>query len=232
MNANLKLCLLILLIISLLFLDKNTLITSLNLSFSNKVISIGKFDFIFTLFCFVAFINAFNLFDGLNCQIGSYIFFILVIFFFFNLNLLILITLFFPLLIFLILNSKGKIFLGNSGSYFLGFIIAYIFIKSYNNFNSLYSDQIFLIMLFPGLDMIRLFFIRIKNKKNPFTPDRNHFHHLLLEKYNYNLTFLIIFMMSIAPYVLGLLINSYIAASLFLLIYFMLMNLLISKNST
>ena len=37
-----------------------------------------------------------------------------------------------------------------------------IFIKIYNNTSSLYSDKILLIMFLPGIDMIRLFFIRIK----------------------------------------------------------------------
>ena len=45
-------------------------------------------------------------------------------------------------------------------------------------------------MLIPGIDMIRLFFERIKNKRNPFSNDRWHFHHLLLNKYGYLKTIL------------------------------------------
>ena len=39
-------------------------------------------------------------------------------------------------------------------------------------------------LLFPGLDLFRLFIYRIVNKKNPFIADTNHLHHLLLKKYN------------------------------------------------
>ena len=37
-------------------------------------------------------------------------------------------------------------------------------------------------MMVPGVDMFRLFLMRILSKKNPFSPDRNHIHHLLLNK--------------------------------------------------
>jgi hypothetical protein len=40
-------------------------------------------------------------------------------------------------------------------------------------------------MLVPGLDLFRLFFERIIKGKNPFFPDRNHIHHLLLKKMSY-----------------------------------------------
>ena len=40
-----------------------------------------------------------------------------------------------------------------------------------------------LIFLIPGLDMLRLFILRISNKKSPFAGDTNHFHHYLLKKF-------------------------------------------------
>ena len=74
-NANLKLVILITLVFLILRYDNNLLISYLNLSFSEKIIFLDKFSLIFTIFCFIAFINAFNLFDGINCQIGLYLFF-------------------------------------------------------------------------------------------------------------------------------------------------------------
>ena len=50
--------------------------------------------------------------------------------------------------------------------------------------------------MIPGLDMLRLFIERLKNKKNPFSGDRNHLHHLLIRKFNNNQT-LIIFLLLI-----------------------------------
>ena len=49
---------------------------------------------------------------------------------------------------------------------------------------SIYAEEILLLLLIPGIDLIRLFFQRIKNKKNPLIGDLNHFHHLLLKKYS------------------------------------------------
>ena len=69
--------------------------------------------------------------------------------------------------------------MGNSGAYFLGFFLSYIVIKIYNLQNIFFSDEIVLIMFYPVMDLIRLFFIRIINDKNPFLGDRNHIHHLL-----------------------------------------------------
>ena len=50
--------------------------------------------------------------------------------------------------------------------------------------NVFYAENIFLLMLYPGLDMLRLFISRILKGKSPFTSDRNHFHHMLLNKFN------------------------------------------------
>ena len=230
LSANLKLLLLITLIFFIILLDNDILLNNLNLSFTERKIKLGNFSFLFTLFCFIAFINAFNLFDGINCQIGSYTLFVSVILFISTNNNLIIFVLFFPLILFLILNYKNKLFLGNAGSYFLGFVLAYLFVKSYNNLNNLFADDIFLIMLFPGLDMIRLFIIRIKNKKNPFTPDRNHFHHLLLNKFDYKLTLIIIFTISIIPIVISKVFNFYVSFLIFLMIYFTILKKLNLKK--
>ena len=48
------------------------------------------------------------------------------------------------------------------------------------------ADEIFVLMMLPGLDMTRLFVQRLLNKKNPFIRDRNHFHHLLHDNYGYS----------------------------------------------
>mgnify|MGYP005995043063 CR=1 FL=1 len=221
-NANLKLLILVSLIFLILKNDNNLQIQYLNFSFSEKIILLNELSFIFTIFCFIAFINAFNLFDGINCQIGLYVLFILILIFFPNSELLLFSSLLFPLIIVLILNYQGKIFIGNAGSYLLGFILSYIIIKFYNNTNSLYADKILLIMFLPGIDMIRLFFIRIKNKKNPFSPDRNHLHHKLLKKFGYKYTIQTVIGLSILPYSIAIFLNSYISLVIFIIVYFTL----------
>ena len=93
---------------------------------------------------------------------------------------------------FLFYNFFNKTFLGDSGTNVLAFLISYILIKSYNINQEFTADEIFIILSFPGLDMFRLFMIRILKGKNPFNPDRNHIHHLIQKKFNIFQTFLII----------------------------------------
>ena len=100
-------------------------------------------------------------------------------------SLLILIFLFFIYLFFFNI-FKGKYFLGNSGSLIIGALIAFSTIKAYNsNFignNS--AEDIFILFLIPGVDMLRLFTQRIIKRKNPFEADRSHLHHLLIKKFS------------------------------------------------
>ncbi len=223
LNANLKLFIISILILLIIFSDLNIVIKNINFSFSDKTISLAQFDFLFTLFCFVAFINAFNLYDGINLQNGIYTLFVFIFLLLItNINFFIL-FLFFPLLIFLILNSYGKIFLGNSGTYFLSFVISYLFIKTFNLYGSIFSDQILAIMLIPGLDMIRLFFLRIKLKQHPFTPDRNHIHHRFLEIFGFKKTIVIISCLSILPITLLIYFKSYFVIIFSIFLYFYIM---------
>ena len=70
------------------------------------------------------------------------------------------------MIILAILNYKNKIFLGDSGSYILGGIIGTTFIYQYKNYeNFIYGDEVFLILLIPAIDMLRLFVLRLLNKK-------------------------------------------------------------------
>ena len=63
---------------------------------------------------------------------------------------------------FLYLNFKKEIFLGDSGSILIGFLISYFCIK-FSKFGLLKSDQIFIIMMLPGIDMLRLFLVRLSS---------------------------------------------------------------------
>jgi len=86
--------------------------------------------------------------------------------------------------IFLYLNYHSKTFLGNSGSFFLPFLFGSFFITSYNNTPSLMADEIVVLMLIPGWDLLRLFFLRLMRKKSPMTADNNHIHHYLIKKFS------------------------------------------------
>jgi UDP-GlcNAc:undecaprenyl-phosphate GlcNAc-1-phosphate transferase len=120
------------------------------------------------------------------------------------------------------LNSKNKIFMGDSGTLFLGCIISLIIIANYNKLNFIKADEIFLIMLVPGIDMFRLFLQRIICKKNPFLGDREHLHHYLLGFFGYRWAIILILSISILPSMLSFFIDSVIIIIFFINLYLFL----------
>ena len=183
--------------------NDNILIEKINFSFNSKIIILEQYSFLFTIFCFLVFMNAFNMFDGINLQSGSYS---LIIFLYFAIygksNLFILIIIIF-IISFLYLNYKDLTFLGDNGSLLISFIIGFIFIKLFNKDVIDYSDTVLTCMLVPGIDMVRLFFERIKNKKNPLSSDRNHLHHLLIDRFSLLTSILFINLMIALPIMLN-----------------------------
>ena len=201
-KANLKFFILTIIIVILLIIDDKLILYNINFSFYEKNFNLNNFSFFFSIFCFVVFMNAFNMFDGINLQSSFYSIFILLCLSFFFYNSLFIKILVITLAAFSYLNFKNKSFLGDSGSLLLAFIISYFFIKLYN-FNYInYADQIVLYMLIPGLDLIRLFVIRILRKKNPLSSDRLHLHHLLLSKYSLKTTLIMILFTISLPIIL------------------------------
>ena len=190
-------------------------VVSLNENFQLKLVyfeSLGLelntsiFATFFTAFCLTAFINSINLTDGINALANSIlsIIFLLIYFEFNEKNYFSLI-----ILIFLILNNfliyKQKYFLGDSGalaiSTFVGFQIIYIYNSNYiyTNYNQFNAEDIFVLMAFPGLDMIRVFFERSIKGKNPFHPSREHLHHYLLKKHSLFKTLMIYLLFAFIP---------------------------------
>jgi UDP-N-acetylmuramyl pentapeptide phosphotransferase/UDP-N-acetylglucosamine-1-phosphate transferase len=95
------------------------------------------------------------------------------------------------LLAFLIFNFQpAKIFMGDTGSLLVGTINAILVVKFINVANTSgvafpinASPAIgFTILMIPLLDTLRVFGIRILHRRSPFSPDRNHIHHLLLDR--------------------------------------------------
>jgi len=215
LSANLKLIIMIVLLSFAFLIDRDILLKNLYFNYFNYNLNLSYYSYFFTVLCFLLFINAFNMLDGINGQVPTYFLFIMLIF----LSKAILI---YPVLIFAIyvlfflkLNLKNQTFLGDSGSLPLAFIVCYIFIKSYNLGYKLSVEEIFLIMSVPGYELLRLAITRLLNKKHPFEGDNFHMHHLILEKKGFLKTFLIVQFLLIFPYLLFNLSNSFLF-SLFL----------------
>jgi UDP-N-acetylmuramyl pentapeptide phosphotransferase/UDP-N-acetylglucosamine-1-phosphate transferase len=140
-------------------------------------------------------INSFNLIDGVDGLAGSLGMLTMLIFgsYFFIIGYQAYALLAFAmggsLLAFLIFNHHpAKIFMGDSGSLMIGLVNSILVIKFINTASDP-SVAIpvesavavgFSILIVPLLDTLRVFALRIFNGRSPFTPDRNHVHHLLL----------------------------------------------------
>tara|TARA_B100000963_G_C22627453_1_gene673121 strand:+ start:114 stop:1055 length:942 start_codon:yes stop_codon:yes gene_type:complete len=99
-------------------------------------------------------------------------------------------------------KKTNKVFLGDSGSLFLGGVVSiytiFIFSQEYiikERFDVNKIIFIISILTYPIIDMIRVVLIRIVNKKSPFQADKKHIHHFIISKTNNHfLTTLIILM--------------------------------------
>ena len=151
-----------------------------------------------TVFVFLVIINAINFIDGIDgLAISEVIKTILFIEFFSAsetaltpLALLLVITLF-PLYYFNF-KKKEKVFLGDGGSLLIGTIVSiYIFYVLGEQFTFKAGYQInkvlfaVMVILYPLVDLLRVFILRIKQGKSPFEADNKHLHHLLIAK-NYS----------------------------------------------
>ncbi len=155
------------------------------------------FSLLLTYFAVIVIINSFNLIDGVDGLAGSLglmassifgIYFLIIDMPAYS---ILAFSMAASLLAFLIFNFQpAKIFMGDTGSLLIGLVCAILVIKFINAANS--ADVIypvaaapavgFAILLIPLLDTLRVFGIRIFYRRSPFSPDRNHIHHILLDK--------------------------------------------------
>ena len=158
------------------------------LVFTTIEIQIPWLNYLLLILWILAIINSFNFFDGINCLAGS-----LAIVFFASYGILyynnqsvvqleIYLILIFSILGFLIYNrTPAKMFLGDSGSIFIGFLVATLPLH-FASTEGVGIDVSYPVIITSILIMETVYLIlsRIKNKKSPFYPDKLHLHHQLL----------------------------------------------------
>lgn len=149
-----------------------------------------------SFFTIIVIVNAFNLIDGVDGLAGSVGIITASFFAFFELMsgeiyyALFGFSFAASLAAFLIYNySPARIFMGDTGAMLIGVVNAILVIHFINTAeNSRILPVLatpamgFGILLIPLLDTLRVFTIRILHGRTPFSPDRNHIHHLLLDK--------------------------------------------------
>ncbi len=175
------------LFLMLLVLFNNFYIENTGIAFINNLLKIDIFSFFFICLCFLFIVNGSNLIDGFNGLLSIHSIIILVTLFFINYlsqNYELAYILFFVILVVIIFLKYNfpyaKIFLGDSGSYFLGTFIAVSVIKT-SIANPLISPFFFCILLFYLFFEVFFSFFRkvIVGKKSPLYPDNKHLHMLI-----------------------------------------------------
>ncbi|WP_046367545.1 glycosyltransferase family 4 protein [Flavihumibacter petaseus] len=154
------------------------------------------FSLLFTYLTVIVIINSFNLIDGIDGLAGSLgllstsVFGIYFVSIGNTTDAVLAFSLAGAILAFLIFNFQpARIFMGDTGSLLLGLINAILVIKFINvaghpgvSFPISAAPAVgFGILMVPLLDTLRVFAIRMFQRRSPFSPDRNHIHHLFLD---------------------------------------------------
>lgn len=151
-------------------------------------------QYLLTVVVITGVVNAFNLMDGVDGLVGglSLLGFVLLLLggLLYDIYVSKIAIVFIGAIIgFLKFNfSKLKIFMGDSGSLFLGFLLVTLGIRFMEK-QAMNKDQnyfyLFLLLVaffaVPVLDSIRVYLGRIKEGYSPFKADKSHLHHLLLQ---------------------------------------------------
>jgi len=150
-------------------------------------------QYVLTIIVITGVVNAFNLMDGVDGLVGGlsllgFTMFLLASLFFDDYFLGKISVIFIGAIIgFLRFNlSKKKIFMGDAGSLFLGFILVTLGIKFMEEQGSAQNEYAYGFLLLvsffsiPVLDSLRVYLGRIKQGNSPFRADKSHLHHLLL----------------------------------------------------
>jgi UDP-GlcNAc:undecaprenyl-phosphate GlcNAc-1-phosphate transferase len=157
---------------------------------NGSLVDLGLLSIPFTYFCILGVTNAINLIDGLNGLAGGIA---LLGFLFLGIagidsgNNLVAVTAFSfigVLLAYLPFNfPKAQMFMGDSGSLFLGFSLAFLSIMLTQVSGSRVSPMYpVLVLLLPIYDTLRMLSIRSLKRRNPFRADKGHLHHLFVRR--------------------------------------------------
>jgi len=162
-------------------------------------LSIGS-SYLLSFFVFVVIINALNLIDGVDglaSGLGILYCLFFAIYFSLTANINMAISAYamtgslFVFFLYNVFGGKRKIFMGDSGSLLLGYMIT-LYVFEFNEMNAYKSiPAVFqmsaapavtiCVLSVPLFDTLRVMLTRLKKGVSPFHPDKNHIHHLLLK---------------------------------------------------
>jgi len=142
----------------------------------------------FTLLCLVGLLNAVNMADGKNgLVIGQALIWAGVLMVRLPVEMLpLMVAIAAALAVLLHYNMRGRLFMGDGGSYGLSAMFGLLAIYAWNRgFADMHADDLALIFAVPVYDTLRLIVHRIAVGKTPFTAGRDHLHHYLYARWGW-----------------------------------------------
>ncbi len=147
---------------------------------TNKIINL-----IFTTFCILIVINGTNFIDGLNGLVTGYYLIVVItllkldlhIDYYFQSSLLVNFSII--LIILLVVNFLNKVFLGDNGSYLLGFIFSIFLIRVHQTNSDMSPYFVILLLWYPCFENLFSIIRKRMSKVLATNPDNNHLHQLL-----------------------------------------------------
>lgn len=152
----------------------------------------------FSMFALAGFTNALNLIDGIDGLSGSISITILAFFAFLGIeyhnDIMLIISSFTiaSIMGFIFLNwNPAKIFMGDTGSLSIGFIISILAMMS---IEYIHPVAILYLAAVPILDTLIVMVRRIRRGESPFSPDKTHIHHILVGFFDNNVKKTVVFL--------------------------------------
>lgn len=154
--------------------------------------ALGPFSYLFTLFAVWAAINAFNMVDGIDGLLGglSCVTFgaMGIVMFMSGYRELALwcFAMIACIVPYILLNlgafgRRYKVFMGDAGSTLIGFTVIWILLQSTQGVSPPMTPVTALwLIAIPLMDMIAIMYRRLRKGMSPFSPDRQHIHHLIM----------------------------------------------------
>tara|TARA_Y100000816_G_scaffold52486_1_gene33701 strand:- start:361 stop:1389 length:1029 start_codon:yes stop_codon:yes gene_type:complete len=163
----------------------NLKLTSTRIDILDVMLENTVFRFSFITFCILIVLNGTNFIDGLNGLVLSYysLITIFLIYADFELSFLnnpnFLQELLILLIVILIFNILNKLYIGDSGSYLLGFIYSVLLLNIYHENNYISPYFIILLLWYPCFENLFSIIRKYRFKKSPINPDTKHLHQLI-----------------------------------------------------
>ena len=164
----------------------NTCINRVNVPYIDVALSFSIVAFLITVGATMALSQAYNLIDGLNGLSAGFSIISLTCMLAINQKLgqsdLVLICALFIATIsgFWLVNIlTGRIFLGDSGAYFVGFVVAWLAILTTNANPTLSAWAILLSTIHPVIEIFHTIFRRVRFRYGVLRADKKHMHHLV-----------------------------------------------------